>query len=276
MQMLTEIVIKQPEFTELLAQVEAGRCPAAVSGLSGVHRAHIAAALHQVTGCSVVLLCADETEGRRLQRDLAAFTGQEVRLLAGREFVFYDATASRQWEHRRLSLFHAMGHGTAPLVVATAEALLQRTMPPETLDRAALTLKLEGQYSLDTLADQLTAAGYTRCDQVEGPGQFSLRGGILDVYSPAAEAPVRAEFWGDEIDSMGIFDPSTQRRTANITEAVLLPAAETLPQLAPGGILGLCAAIEKEKRKVERAMKRSNDPKGLQTLWNTMETTRYP
>ena len=70
---------------------------------------------------------------------------------------------------------------------------------------------------------------------------------------------------------MGIFDPSTQRRTANITEAVLLPAAETLPQLAPGGILGLCAAIEKEKRKVERAMKRSNDPKGLQTLWNTME-----
>ena len=61
MQMLTEIVIKQPEFTELLAQVEAGRCPAAVSGLSGVHRAHIAAALHQVTGCSVVLLCADET-----------------------------------------------------------------------------------------------------------------------------------------------------------------------------------------------------------------------
>ena len=271
MQMLTEIVIKQPEFTELLAQVEAGRCPAAVSGLSGVHRAHIAAALHQVTGCSVVLLCADETEGRRLQRDLTAFTGQEVRLLAGREFVFYDATASRQWEHRRLSLFHAMGHGAAPLVVATAEALLQRTMPPETLDRAALTLKLEGQYNLDTLADQLTAAGYTRCDQVEGPGQFSLRGGILDVYSPAAEAPVRAEFWGDEIDSMGIFDPSTQRRTANITEAVLLPAAETLPQLAPGGILGLCAAIEKEKRKVERAMKRSNDPKGLQTLWNTME-----
>lgn len=74
----------------------------------GVHRAHIAAAVRAVTGCSVVLLCADETDGRRLQADLAASPGEEVPLLAGREFVFHDATASRQWEHRRLSLFHAL------------------------------------------------------------------------------------------------------------------------------------------------------------------------
>ncbi len=271
MQMLTKILIQQPEFTELMAQVEAGRCPVAVSGLSGVHRAHIAAAARAVTGCSVLLLCADETDGRRLQSDLAAFTGEEVQLLAGREFVFYDATASRQWEHQRLSLFHAMRHGRAPLVVATAEALLQRTMPPEILDRAALTLRLGDQYNLDDLAQRLTAAGYSRCSQVEGPGQFSLRGGILDLYSPEAEAPVRADFYGDELDSMGIFDPATQRRSTNITEATFLPAAEALPQLAPGGILGLCAAIEKEKLKLERAMKKSDAPQSLQTLWNTME-----
>ncbi len=271
MKVLTEIVIKQPEFTELMAQVEAGHCPVAVSGLSGIHRAHIAVAMRQVTGCSVVLICADEADGRRLQADLAAFTGEEVRLLAGREFVFYDATASRQWEHRRLDLLHAMRHGRAPLVVATVEALLQRTMPPDILDRTAITLKLEGQYDLAALADQLTAAGYTRYSQVEGPGQFSLRGGILDLYSPASEAPVRAEFWGDEIDSMGLFDPVSQRRTDNITEATFLPAAETLPQLAPGGILGLCGAIEEEKLKLERSLKKASAPKELQTLWNTME-----
>ena len=84
MKKLTEIVIKQPEFQELLAQAEGGHCPVAVSGLSGVHRAHIAAAMRQVTGCSVVLLCSDEQEGARLQADLAAFTGEPVRLLAGR------------------------------------------------------------------------------------------------------------------------------------------------------------------------------------------------
>lgn len=63
-------------------------------------------------------------------------------------------------------------------------------MPPETLDQTALTLRLEGQYNLDDLTHRLAAAGYTRCSQVEGPGQFSLRGGILDIYSPEAEAPV--------------------------------------------------------------------------------------
>lgn len=63
----------------------------------------------------MVLLCSDEQEGARLQADLAAFTGEPVQLLAGREFVFYDATASRQWEHRRLDLLYAMSHDKAPL-----------------------------------------------------------------------------------------------------------------------------------------------------------------
>ena len=78
-------------------------------------------------------------------------------------------------------------------------------------------------------------AGYTRCDQVEGVGQFALRGGILDVFSPLMEQPVRCEFFDDEIDSMGAFDPGTQRRTENVTSALLLPAAEVLPELTPGG-----------------------------------------
>ena len=79
---------------------------------------------------------------------------------------------------------------------------------------------------------------------MEGPGQFALRGGILDVYSPAMEAPVRAEFFGDEVDALGIFDPVTQRRTANVEQAVLLPAAETLPHLAPGGLAGLLKQLD--------------------------------
>ena len=273
MKKLTEIVIKQPEFQELLAQAEGGHCPVAVSGLSGVHRAHIAAAMRQVTGCSVVLLCSDEKEGARLQADLAAFTGAPVRLLAGREFVFYDATASRQWEHRRLDLLYAMSHDKAPLVVATVEGLLQRTLPPELLEQTALTLSLGDNCDLEQLTRRLVAAGYTRCDQVEGPGQFALRGNLLDVFSPAAEAPVRTEFWGDEIDTMGLFDPATQRRTENISTAVFLPATETLPQLAEGGVLGLCGVLEEEKIKVEKAAKRAKekDRQRLQDLWNTLE-----
>ena len=88
---------------------------------------------------------------------------------------------------------------------------------------------------------------------MEGVGQFALRGGILDVYSPGMEQPVRAEFFGDELDAMGLFDPATQRRTENVERAVLLPAAEALPHLAPGGTAGLAARLEKLAAGAEKA-----------------------
>ena len=85
------------------------------------------------------------------------------------------------------------------------------------------------RYDITALTEQLVRSGYVRCQQVEGAGQFALRGGILDVFSPAMEQPVRCEFWDDELDAMGEFDVSTQRRTHNVKEALLLPAGEVLP-----------------------------------------------
>ena len=92
---------------------------------------------------------------------------------------------------------------------------------------------------LRDLTDRLLSAGYARCGQVEGVGQFALRGGILDVFSPLMDQPVRCEFFDDEIDSMGRFDPATQRRTKNVREALLLPAAEVLPH-SVSGINSMC------------------------------------
>ncbi len=213
MKQLLHILDQVPEFQQLLDALDAGRSPAAVSGLSPVHRAHFAAGIRRHWDCPVVMVCADEEEGRRLAADLTAFTGEEVTLLAAREFLFHDsAVASRQWEHRRLAAFHAMARGQAPLIVATVEGLLQRTLSPEELAEHTVTIENGGQYDLDRLADQLSALGYTRCEQVEGVGQFALRGGILDVYSPAQDHPVRIEFWDTDVDSMGLFDVNTQRR----------------------------------------------------------------
>ena len=236
MELLRSVLKNLPEFQELTAALEGGKSPAAVSGLAAVHRAHFAAALGQETGRPVVVVCADEGEAGRMARDLSYLTGGEVPVLASRSFVFHSiATVSRQWEHRRLALLWKLRSGELPCLVATVEALQQRTLPPEVLDSACTVLEPGQQADLNQLTEALTAAGYVRCDQVEGAGQFALRGGILDVYSPGMAAPVRAEFWGDELDTMGSFDPSTQRRTENVDRAVLLPAAETLPQLAHGG-----------------------------------------
>ena len=277
MQLLTQVLRELPEVRKLLAAIEEGGCPAGFSGLSPVLRAYIAAAVRRETGRSVVLLCADETEGERLSRDLRALTGEEVRLVAAREFTFHHAAVvSRQYEHRRLAAFHALLEGKSPLTVVTVEALLQRTLPPEALRRASRTIRLGESYDLNELAEALSAAGYTRGQQVEGVGQFALRGGILDFFSPAQERPVRVEFFGDEADSMGYFDVNTQRRTENCEETCFLPAAEVLPQLSPGGAEGLKERLtgllsQVRRRKGDQAALLQNLEEDLERL--TQETS---
>ena len=246
MKLLTAALSRLPEFEELLAALEGGRSPAALSGAAAIHRVHAAACIGLTTGRPVVVVCADEGEGQRLARDLGAFAGVAVPVLGPRDFTFHNAAAlSRQWEHRRLALMRGLAQGKHPFLVASVEGLLQRTVPPQTLEDCCRELKTGGSYDLNQLAEDLSAAGYVRCEQVEGVGQFALRGGILDVFSPGMEQPVRAEFFGDEVDAMGLFDPATQRRTENIETALLLPAAEVLPQLAPGGAAGLSKKLSK-------------------------------
>lgn len=245
MKLLLSALERVPEFQTLLAALDNGACPAALSGLSPAHRAHFAAALRQETGRPVVVLCADDAECGRMAADLKALTGEEALTLPAREFTFHNAAVvSRQWEHRRLSVLWTLAQGRPAFVVASAEAMVQRTMPPGLLTRASRVLSMGEQYDLNELAETLSAAGYARCDQVEGMGQFALRGGILDFFSPAHPQPVRVEFFGDDVDSMGLFDPATQRRTEQLEEARILPAAEVLPQFAPGGAAGLVQALD--------------------------------
>ena len=257
-----------PEYRSLLAAIDGGACPAALSGLSAVHRAHFAAGIRQETGRPVVVVCADEGEAERMTRDLAALSGEEVRTLSAREFTFHNAAVvSRQYEHRRLSVLRALAAGECPLLVCTAESVLQRTLPKALLEGASRVLRMGESHDLNQLAETLTAAGYTRCEQVEGAGQFALRGGILDFFSPSQAKPVRVEFFGDEIDAMGLFDPDTQRRVENIGTAEILPAAEVLPQLSLGGFAGLVELLDGV---ISRAKRR----KGAEKLISTLEEDR--
>ena len=257
-----------PEYRSLLAAIDNGACPAAFSGLSAVHRAHFAAGIRQELGRPVVVVCADEGEAERMARDLAALSGEEVRTLSAREFTFHNAAVvSRQYEHRRLSTLRALAAGECPLLVCTVESILQRTIPKTLLTQAAQVLRMGERHNLGELAGTLAAAGYTRCEQVEGVGQFALRGGILDFFSPAHPKPVRVEFFGDEIDAMGLFDPDTQRRIENLGAAEILPAAEVLPQFTPGGYGGLLEGLD---RLISQAKRR----KGSETLVQTLEEDR--
>ena len=225
-------LLRLTEVRQLTEDVENGVSPVLITGVSPVHRAQVEAALHLKTRRPLVVLCPDEREARRQAGDLRVLTGQEPLVLPARELQWRPMEASRQWENQRLAALYRLG--SSPVVVTTPEALVQRCIPPRVLERTVLTLAVGQRWDLGDLARRLAGAGYTRCDQVEGPGQFALRGGILDVFSPGMEQPVRCEFFDDEIDSLGIFDTATQRRVENRREALLLPAAEVLPAWQEG------------------------------------------
>ena len=236
MKELLPILQQIPQFHNLVRALDAGRSPAEISGLAPVHRAHFAAGLLTELQRPVVLITADSNDARRFVSDVTAFTGISAIEIPAREFNFREnVVASRQWEHSRISAFHTMAQGKAQLISISVDALVQRTMPPAELAAHSFEVRIDGSYDPAALADRLTAMGYSRCDQVEGVGQFALRGGILDVFAPAMDQPVRIEFWDQDVDSMGIFDVVTQRRVSKLDKAVFLPAAEALPRQTKNG-----------------------------------------
>ncbi|MBQ9374213.1 MAG: transcription-repair coupling factor [Oscillospiraceae bacterium] len=240
MDLLLDALKRLPEFGRVCAALSGGK-HAAVSGAAQINRSHLIAGLVRELKRPLLVVCQDDMVAQRTQAELAAFLGREYPVLPGRDLTFYDSAAvSRQWEQRRLRRLYDFAAGKTRLLIATWEALSLRTMPRASLLASAITLRLGDTCAPDALTARLLQAGYSRCDLVEGVGQFAVRGGILDVFSPSADNPIRLEFFGDELDTMGCFDPLTQRRTENLDQAVFLPVAETLPMLHPGGVEGLC------------------------------------
>ena len=256
MKTLINELLKEEEIGKLASAVEGGLCPAVISGASPVHKAAVLAAVIKNTGLPACVVCSDDMEAKRFASDIYTFTGKKATMLTGREYVFYNVeSASRQAEQERIcSLYNIVEDGTE-LVIATVESLLIRTIPQNIMKELSFEIKMSGEYSVDKLAEILVKAGYRRTEQVEGVGQFALRGGILDFFSPLNTDPVRVEFWGDEVDSMSLFDVSTQRRTEVIESALILPSCETMAANIDGNFESkLNALLEKITRR-----KKSNE-----------------
>ena len=243
MDLLSTILKSLPEYQSLKEYSEQN-LPCAITGLGSIHRAHMTAALHQDTGRKILVVCQDDLATARMSEELSGFLGEKPPIFPTRELSLMGGTVSRGWEHQRLAMLHQLTQEGYSILLASAEALSLRTIPPAVLGASTLTLRVGGSYSLEELTGKLIALGYRRSTLVEGVGQFALRGGILDVYSPAAPGPIRAEFWGDELDSMGYFDVTSQRRTENVDTALLLPTAEVLPELHPNGRAGLADQLD--------------------------------
>ena len=242
------------ECAPMLRALDAGQSPVLVSGIGAASRAHMAAALRKNLDAPLFVICPDDSAAEVFQRDLEALLNEPVTLLLSREFTFYSAdSASRSAEQKRLAALDTLAREAAPVTVCTAAALLQRSIPRSKLLDAAFDLTDGQEISIEAVEKSLLSCGYVHRLEVDGPGQYSRRGGILDVFSPALSNPVRMEFWGDEIDSMGSFDLGSQRRIENIPACRVLPAAETLPQLYPGGETALADLLDGEAVKAAKS-----------------------
>ncbi len=217
-----------PAYRSICEDIPACRTPVQLVGLAHIHKAVFAAGLTQTLHRRAVLLTGDEAECSRMAEDLRAL-GLRVLTLPARELSLRQMeSASREYEQMRLGTLAAMAEGNYDCVVACVDAAIQYTIPPDTLLERTLELIAGAQLPVEDLSAALSAAGYERCAQIEGPGQYAVRGGIVDVYPAACPAPIRLELWGDTIDTLSYFDLLTQRRTDALDAVAIPPAAEIM------------------------------------------------
>lgn len=249
---------RAPEYRELSQALKTGAMPAVATGLSGVHKCVLTAALCKESGRRALVIAADEAESQRFCEDLTALGLRPVQYPM-RDMNFRDAAvSSREYERLRLEALSKLQSGECGCVVACIDAALQFTMGPEDLRSRLFTLSAGQSLSIEALISALVGCGYTREDQIEGPGQFSRRGGIVDFFSPSAAQPVRVEFWGDEVDSISSFDSITQRRTEPLDTVTLAPCVEVIP--------GDRAVLVKKIQDLAKTLRGKRAPKAKEIL----------
>lgn len=205
--------------------------PIIINGLTaGASHAYLSESIREIKKSSslpVLIVVGSESEREKCALSLCSL-GLTALEYKARDFVFHNISASHDTERERLSVLRTVMAGECDAVVTTPSAALARTIPESVLSAVTLSVECGMQISPEELVDRLITLGFARVDLVESAGQFSRRGGIVDVWAEAGLDPVRIEFFGDEIDRMAHFDPSTQRSLDGEASLSLAPASEVL------------------------------------------------
>jgi len=229
-------LLESTEFAQLESELKAGRRVLVVSGLAGSARALVVAALEKKLRRRVIFVVSSNREVEELQPDIDFFfcalngltaTDQSVLTIPAVEADPYDGTSphAEVLEQRALALYRAT-RGEARILLTSVGALAARTISPDSLKASSITLRVAEDMPPELIVDLMIAAGYVRQEPVGAVGEFSLRGGILDLFSPAHDTPHRIEFFGDAVESIREFDPDSQRSVGRANETVIVPMRE--------------------------------------------------
>jgi transcription-repair coupling factor (superfamily II helicase) len=227
-------------FPALLAALRSGTGQLCADGLGSSSRAYVAARLLRELQRPLLVLTPTLSAARRFATEVEFFLGvvpgaadlpwdAPVVVYPGWETAPFEALPRLpEVSARRVAALFRAGHGGPFVCVAPVAAALQRTVPPAVLDGASRLVAVGEELDPAQLRTQLVDSGYHVVGQVEERGEASFRGGILDVFAPFYEQPLRIEFFGDEVESIRTFDPVSQRSSGKLTEAVILPAREVV------------------------------------------------
>ena len=217
------------EFNSIIDGFEQGRTPCVISGVCDSLRPFLAAAIKRRFGKKAIIIVSEEKEAQYVVSVLKTFYNR-VLYYPSRDFVFEKVSAySREWEHERLAVEYAVLNADYDIIVTVPDSLMQYTVPESVFEENTLTFERGQTASQISLVMKLEKMGYVRREIVEGVGQYSVRGGIVDIYSPNHTYPIRIDFWGDEIDLIGTFDTVSQRRSENLDVVTIIPCKEILP-----------------------------------------------
>lgn len=196
-------------------------------GVSQGQQSQLIYALGERHNAPCVIVVADEAEAGRTVKELSFLSSDGVLYFPPREYMYYDVDVSnRKSEFSRLGVLSRLDG--AKYIVTTISALASYTLPCSVLTQESITLDMNSTVDMEEITAKLVYLGYSRVSTVEGLGQFSVRGSIIDVFSPASELPYRIEFWGDDVDSIRSFSPETQLSQGSLENAVICPVRELI------------------------------------------------
>ena len=216
---------KNPKFVSLVNNIKNEKSPIEISGLTDVGETSIIAAISEFTKRPIILITYNEIQAKKLAENIRYFT-DKVHVFPKKEILTYDYIAeSKDLPYERIDVLNKINDSKNIIVVTTIEAVQQKILAKDELYKNTLSFKVGSRCNLEEIKQKLVDLGYTRYDLIDARGEFSIRGGIIDV-SVTDTTGVRIELWGDEVDSIRYFNIVSQRSTSQIDQIEIYPAHE--------------------------------------------------
>lgn len=225
MNSLIQMLENSKKFNSYIQNINNKISPVMLTGLTDVAKIYFTYATKEYANKNICIVTYNEIQAKKILKDIRYFTDKVV-FLPKREIVTYDYIAeSKDLPYERIEALNKIYTNKVDIAITTIEALMQPVIPKETLYKNILNFKVGKSYNIENIKLSLVNLGYKRCELIEGKGQFSIRGGIVDV-SLTDKKGVRIEFWGDEVDSIRYFNIVSQRSTEMIKDVTIYPSHE--------------------------------------------------